>query len=104
VTAQVVLLAAAEADLAAAVAWYDRQAPGLGDSFIGQVEAVFDQLRRRPEMYQVAFAAVRRAVLQRFPFAVIYHVRLTSIEVLGVLPCRADPKLLMQRVATIGNQ
>jgi plasmid stabilization system protein ParE len=98
---RITVAAAAEVDLIVAADWYDRQAAGLGDSFIGQVEAVFDQLRDHPDMYQIIFAPVRRAVLHRFPFAVIYHVRPESVEVLGVMPCRADPALLMQRIASV---
>lgn len=53
--------------------WYDRQVPGLGNSFIAQVDAVFEQLGQYPEMYQVVFTQVRRAVLHSFPFGVIYQ-------------------------------
>lgn len=82
--------------------WYDGQVPGLGNSFITHVDAVFEQLGHYPEMYQVVFTPVRRAVLHRFPFGVIYHVRQESVLVLGVLPCRADPELLRQRIAALG--
>jgi plasmid stabilization system protein ParE len=98
------IAAAAEVDLIVAADWYDRQAPGLGDSFVAQVDAVFEQLRHHPEMYQLVFAPVRRAVLHRFPFAVIYRVRSDGVEVLGVMPCRADPALLMQRLSAIHDQ
>jgi len=94
---------AAEADIAGTAAWYDQHARGLGATFIGQVDAVIEKLRHHPEMYQVVFAPVRRAVIHRFPFAVIYHVRPASVEVLGVLPCRADPELLQQRIAAVRN-
>lgn len=90
--------------MAAAAVSYDRQAPGLGNSFIAHVETVLDQLSDYPEMYQVIFRPVRRAVLRRFPFAVIYHLRPASVEVLGVLPCRADPELLLKRAASLPNQ
>lgn len=90
--------------MAAAAASYDQQAPGLGNFFIAHVETVLDQLRDYPEMYQVIFRPVRRAVLRRFPFAVIYHLRPASVEVLGVLPCRANPELLLKRAASRLNQ
>ncbi|HVX12050.1 MAG TPA: hypothetical protein VHC22_12790 [Pirellulales bacterium] len=97
---QIDLAEAAEVDLIVTADWYDRQAPGLGNSFISQVDAILDQLMHYPEMYQIIFDPVRRAVLRQFPFGVIYHVRPASVEVLGIMPCRADPKLLMRRIAS----
>jgi hypothetical protein len=98
----VILADAAETDILGTSNWYDRQVLGLGNSFIAQVNAVIEQLGHYPELYQVAFAPVRRAVMHQFPFGIIYHVRPASVLVLGVLPCRADPDLLRQRIAAIG--
>lgn len=96
-TTLITIAVAAKDDLFNAAARYDLQSPGLGDAFIAQVDAVFEQLRHHPETYQIAFAPVRKAVLRRFPFAILYHIRPASIEVLGVLPCRANPDILQQR-------
>lgn len=101
-TRPVVLADAAEADILGTSNWYDRQVQGLGNSFIAQVDAVIEQLAHYPELYQVVFAPIRRAVLHRLPFGVIYHVRPAAVLVLGVLPSRADPELLRQRIAALG--
>jgi len=99
VMVRLVLFAAAEADLAAGADWYDSQAPGLGDSFLGQIEDSLAQLPDFPERHQIAFGDVRRLVLPRFPYLIAYRFRPSLIEVIGIVPCRADPQLLIKRAA-----
>lgn len=93
------LSAAAEIDAALAAGWYDAQVPGLGNSFIANIDATSQRIAEHPEMYPVAFRDVRRAIVHRFPYAVIYRILPATIEVLGVLPCRADPQAMMKRIA-----
>ena len=103
-TLSVAVADAALMDITAAANSYDLLAPGLGDFFAVHVETVIDHLGHYPEMYQVVFPPVRRAVLHRFPFAVFYHLRPQAVEVIAVLPCRADPELLFKRADSILNQ
>ncbi|HEV3005847.1 MAG TPA: type II toxin-antitoxin system RelE/ParE family toxin [Pirellulales bacterium] len=99
-----VVVAATEHDLAAAADGYDAQARGLGDDFLHEVDEALDRIRSFPEMYQVVFPGVRRAILHRFPFAVVYRIRTTSIDIIGVLPCRADPQILAERATLLGRR
>lgn len=77
----------AEDDLAEAVGWYDEREPGLGAALVAEVgqalnrmavnPLAFRVIRRRPE--------VRRALLQRFPYRVIFLLRDEAIIVFAVL-------------------
>jgi plasmid stabilization system protein ParE len=98
-----ILAAAAEADVTFAVDYYNAEAPGLGVSFLAHVEQAFDRLSQQPSMYPVLFGNVRRALLHRFPYAVLYRVRAEAIEIIGILPCRVDPARFGARAATPGT-
>lgn len=50
---EVVLALEAELDLAEAYAWYEARRPGLGDEFLGCVEAGIEAIRRTPLLYPV---------------------------------------------------
>jgi toxin ParE1/3/4 len=99
VTIRLVLFAAAEADLAAGADWYDSQSLGLGDSFIEHVDEYLVRLPDFPVRYQLAFGDVRRVVLPRFPYLIGYRLMPDLIEIIGIVPCRADPQVLIKRAA-----
>lgn len=57
----------AAADLAAAYQWYEAQRSPLGDSLIDAVEAALAWIAEHPEIFQVSYRGLRRAVVHRFP-------------------------------------
>jgi plasmid stabilization system protein ParE len=82
----------AEADLANAWDWYERQRAGLGAEFFLCVEEVLERIGRTPEMYMVVHHDVRRALTRRFPYAVYYCIAGNDVVVLGILHTRRDPR------------
>ena len=92
------VLDGAEADIDHAVDWYEGQLPGLGDSFYSQVARTLDAIEQFPESYQRDFGMVRRAVTQRFPYAVFYRVLPDVVQVVAILDCRLDPSVIRSRI------
>ena len=88
----------AEADLANARDWYERQRAGLGAEFLLCVEEVLEHIGRTPEMYRVVYHDVRRALTRRFPCAVYYHIAGVDVVVSGILHMRRDPREWQSRV------
>ena len=82
----------AEADLANARDWYERQRAGLGAEFLLCVEEVLERIGRTPEMYMMVHHDVRRALTRRFPYAVYYRIAGNDVVVLGILHTRRDPR------------
>ncbi len=80
-------------DLAGGYAWYNGQRDGLGEEFLGEVNATFDAVERFPEIFARVHGEVRRAVISRFPFAVFYRIEARRVVVLTVLHTARDPKL-----------
>jgi len=42
-----------EQDVAEAYAWYEKQRPGLGEEFLGCVDALVHSILRMPDMYAI---------------------------------------------------
>ena len=82
----------AEAELADAYAWYEQRVQGLGDQFILSVDAVFQAVIRGPQQYPQVFKTVRRALLHRFPYAVLFVETESRITVLAVFHAKRNPK------------
>lgn len=88
---------AAAAEALEAARWYEAQRPGLGDEFIAAVLAGGDQIATNPAAWPVwrpvarQSAPVRRYVLTRFPFALMYQVLEDAIEIVAVAHARRRP-------------
>jgi plasmid stabilization system protein ParE len=93
----VVLRLEARAEFDGAFDWYEQQRPGLGVDFVTQVQAVLDRISATPELYAQVFQDVRRAVVQRFPYAVFYKIEPQQVVVLAVFHSRRDPKIWQER-------
>ncbi len=73
------------------VDYYDRESPGLGSVFIGEVEAGFARIRQHPEAAPEVAPNVRKLVLARFPYTLFYEVRDDFITILAIAPQRKRP-------------
>ena len=62
-----------EEDLAAAYDWYESQRLGLGEDFSARVDACPRTVVRMPEAKPFIEGRYRRALVRRFPDAVIYE-------------------------------
>jgi hypothetical protein len=67
-------LSAAEEEMIAAALFYEAAAVGLGRDFLEDVQQAIDILRQYPELGVEVAVGLRRSLLHRFPFTVIYAV------------------------------
>lgn len=61
----------AEAEIAEAADWYNRERPGLGIDFVLAVNAALEAVQRNPFQYQIVWRQFRRAGVTRFPYGLI---------------------------------
>jgi toxin ParE1/3/4 len=87
----------AEADIAEAGDWYERQVPGLGTDFILAVDRTLAAIRQNPLQYQTVWRQFRRAGVVRFPYSIIYRASAENITVVACLHGRRNPKLWKRR-------
>jgi plasmid stabilization system protein ParE len=66
---------------------------GHGESFLDELDAVFEAMQAMPLRFPIAYGSVHRALLRRYPFTVFFRIRpnTTHVIVLAVLPQRGDP-------------
>ena len=88
----------AEAEIAEAADWYEARGAGLGMEFLRALDAVIASIERNPFGNQVIFKTVRRALLRRFPYSVIYSASDDEVVVFACIHGKRDPKRWRERV------
>lgn len=73
----------AEAELMEAAQFYNRRRPGLGDEFADAVDAAANVVAERPERFRVLEDGVRRCILKRFPYTILFREAGDAIQVLA---------------------
>jgi plasmid stabilization system protein ParE len=68
-----------------AIKHYNEQQPGLGDYLRSEVYAAIERIRDNPYLYAET-RGVRRALVKRFPYSVVY--RLLSTQHIRILVIR----------------
>ena len=67
-------LSPAQRDLAEAVEYYERAAPGLGLEFLDEIERTVERVLLHPEAWTRVGEHHRRCRTRRFPYGLIYTV------------------------------
>jgi hypothetical protein len=80
---ELVIVPEAEAEIAEATAWFEDSAAGRGDAFLRALDATLAAVARDPRQHPIAFADVRRAMLQGFPYALMYVTFADAIVVVA---------------------
>jgi plasmid stabilization system protein ParE len=87
-----------EQDIAEAYAWYERQRVGLGEEFLGCVDSCIEAICRYPDMYAVVQESYRRALVRRFPYAILYEHANEAVTIYGVFHTARDPAKWRERL------
>jgi len=82
----------ARAEIREARGWYERRVAGLGRAFISEVDTTISFFRLHPHMYAAVSddEQVRRALLHRFPYSLVYEIIADAIVVLACRHVRQD--------------
>ena len=73
----------AEAELIQAAQFYEERLPGLGAEFLDAVDLSIESILRAPNRCKILEADVRRYVMRRFPYAILYRVLPDHLRVLA---------------------
>ncbi len=82
----------AEAEIQEAYQWYEMQRRGLGDEFLVAVRQALASVERSPRLYPVIRGKVRRALLSRFPYSILYLAEPESTVVIACFHGKRDPR------------
>jgi plasmid stabilization system protein ParE len=72
-------------------AWYEAEQPGLGEAFSGELSRCIATMEAFPRMRPLVLPGVRKAIMQRFPYSLLYTIENEEVVVLSVFHQRRDP-------------
>jgi plasmid stabilization system protein ParE len=87
----------AAAELYEAADTYERQREGRGERFRRAIEATLDRISEAPGSFPAMLTVGRRAVVLRFPYAVIFRVADDSVTILAFAHGRRRPGYWLAR-------
>jgi toxin ParE1/3/4 len=81
----------AEIEMNEAAEYYEAREPGLGNAFIDEVERAINSILQNPDFAQVILKSIRRKILWRFPYSLMYSINVDTIRVLSVASQKRRP-------------
>lgn len=82
----------ADAELAEAREWYAHQREDLDHEFMKSIDDALSRIVTNPHQYPNVYRSLRRCVVRRFPFAIVFEVAANEVEVIAVFHSRRDPE------------
>ncbi len=97
------VLSIAEVEAAETALHYEKQQPALGDQFLTEFEHALDRIRRNARLLAplenyTGQQEVRRCLLRRFPYIVIFLVQADEAVVIAVTDARRHPNSWLERL------
>jgi hypothetical protein len=81
----------AETELFAAIEYYEQCAEGLGYDFSIEIHSTLQNIVAHPSAWPTLEEDVRRCLVNRFPYGVLYSIESDSIFILAVMPLHRLP-------------
>ena len=97
------LLPDAEAEAQATAQWYEDQQAGLGEQFLAAFVDGILQVERHPSRFPRVERLrvkreIRRCMLGRFPYSIVYEVRERDLLILAVAHAKRRPNYWRKRL------
>lgn len=99
----VLTLPAAELEAGDTVIWYESQRGGLGGEFKAELDRAIARIASQPETcgpleYYRGALDIRRCILHRFPYLVVFQLRSDSVLIVAVSHKRRRPAYWLDRI------
>ena len=75
-----------------AAEWYEKRAPGLSAEFLRALDATVALVWRNPLQFPAVHKQLRRAMLRRFPYSLIFSISDDEIVVIACAHWRQDAR------------
>jgi len=85
-------------DISEIMLWYSLQSDGLEKEFLLSFDACISKVQRNPRAFAKLSGASFSALLNRFPYRVIYKIYRNKIVVFGVFHTKRDPIVIKKRL------
>lgn len=93
-----VFLSPALTEMAEAAMFYDAQVRGLGDAFLDTIGRAVEDIQQHPLRWPVIAKGVRRRLVGRFPYGVLYREAATEIVIVAVMHLHRRPDYWLERL------
>jgi len=97
VTKKIEFLAITRDEIGDAYRYYNRQRTGLGAEFVAEIRASAKRLARYPEASPYQRGKIRKYLLSRFPYKLLYAIRGEKIIIIAVAHQHRDPDYWVER-------
>jgi plasmid stabilization system protein ParE len=91
-------LTVAQRELDDAVVWYNEQAAGLGQDFLDELDRAVRRAVAFPLASPEVEPGIRRCLLARFPYGLMYGVDEDTIVVIAVAHLHREPRYWIERI------
>ena len=91
-------LAVAQREVDDAVEWYNQQAPGLGREFLDELDRAVRRAATFPMVGAEIEPGVRRCLIARFPYGLLYGLDGETLVVLAVAHLHREPRYWAGRI------
>lgn len=88
----------AEVEFLQAIAYYEVCETGLGLDFSSEVHATIQRILAFPNAWQLLDGDIRRALVHRFPYGVLYAVEENRIWLVAVMNLHRQPEYWQERL------
>jgi len=88
----------AEVEMIEAAVYYEAQVPGLGDAFLAKIDSAVRDIRERPTAWPAIGGDIRKRLVHRFPYAVLYRVDPEEVVVVAIMHQRRRPDYWVGRI------
>jgi len=95
---KLIFLEAAQSEFDATIDYYEEQCAGLGFEFAAEVEQTMERINHYPEAWSPLSPRVRRCLVNRFPFSVIYEARSEMLIIVAIQNHHRKPESWRLRI------
>jgi len=88
----------ASVEFEGAVAYYEGRGPGLGLDLALEVEAAIQNILALPEAWPILEGDIRRCLVRRFPYGILYVVGTPEVWILAVMHLHRAPDYWKHRL------
>ncbi|MBM4053183.1 MAG: type II toxin-antitoxin system RelE/ParE family toxin [Planctomycetes bacterium] len=95
---RIVFVDPARDEMIEAAEYYENQSTGLGKDFIAEVQHTVNRIVENPKSGRIIRSNIRRRLLRRFPYGILYRTDAEKIVIVAVMHLRRRPGYWRYRI------
>jgi 1,2-phenylacetyl-CoA epoxidase catalytic subunit len=98
---KVIIAKIAKNEFKEAKQYYEIQQEGLGKRFDENIKEAIKRIKKYPEAWQIEVGNVRRCLVHKFPYKILYSIRNKKILILAFAHLHRKPEYWIDRINEI---